>query len=52
MRVLIVEDDALLASGLVTGLGQDGFAADWVSAAEPALHALRLEHFDLLVLDL
>ena len=52
MRVLIVEDDPLLGAGLVTGLGQDGFAADWLTSAEPALHALRLEHFDLLVLDL
>lgn len=52
MRVLIVEDDPLLGPGLVTGLGQDGFAADWVQAVEPALHALRLEHFDLLILDL
>lgn len=52
MRVLIVEDDPLLGAGLKTGLAQDGFVADWVQAAEPALHALRLEHFDLLVLDL
>lgn len=52
MRVLIVEDDRLLGKGLQTGLAQDGFVADWVQAAEPALHALRLEHFDLLVLDL
>jgi two-component system, OmpR family, response regulator QseB len=52
MRVLIVEDDPLLGAGLATGLGQDGFTADWLTAAEPALHALRLEHFDLLVLDL
>ena len=52
MRILIVEDDPLLGPGLVTGLGQDGFAADWVAAVEPALHALRLEHFDALVLDL
>ncbi|AUB81530.1 response regulator [Candidatus Thiodictyon syntrophicum] len=52
MRVLIVEDDPLLGPGLKTGLAQDGFAADWVQAAEPALHALSLEHFDVLVLDL
>jgi two-component system, OmpR family, response regulator QseB len=52
MRILIVEDDSLLGPGLVTGLGQDGFAADWVQAVEPALHALRLEHFDVLILDL
>ena len=52
MRVLIVEDDPLLGAGLRTGLGQDGFAADWLTSAEAALHALRIEHFDLLVLDL
>lgn len=52
MRVLIVEDDPLLGVGLTTGLGQDGFIADWVQTAESALHALRLEHIDLLVLDL
>ncbi|MBK1717843.1 response regulator [Thiocystis violacea] len=52
MRVLIVEDDPLLGPGLQTGLGQDGYAADWVRSAEPAEHALRIEHFDVMVLDL
>lgn len=52
MRILIVEDDALLGSGLKTGLGQDGYAADWVHDADAAEHALRVEHFDLVVLDL
>ncbi len=52
MRILIVEDDTLLGPGLKTGLGQDGYAADWVQDAEAAEHALRIEHFDLLVLDL
>lgn len=52
MRILIVEDDAQLGAGLKTGLGQDGYAADWVQDAEAAEHALRMEHFDLMVLDL
>jgi two-component system response regulator QseB len=52
MRILIVEDDVQLGMGLKTGLGQDGYAADWVQNAEAAEHALRLEHFDLVVLDL
>jgi two-component system response regulator QseB len=52
MRILIVEDDASLGAGLKTGLGQDGYAADWVRDAAAAEHALRLEHFDLMVLDL
>ena len=52
MRILIVEDDAQLGMGLKTGLGQDGYAADWVQDAEAAEHAIRTEHFDLVVLDL
>ena len=52
MRILIVEDDPLLGPGLQTGLGQDGYAADWVQTADAAEHALRIEHFDLMVLDL
>jgi two-component system response regulator QseB len=52
MRILIVEDDALLGAGLKTGLGQDGYAADLVRDAAAAEHALSLDHFDLVVLDL
>lgn len=52
MRVLIVEDDSLLGPGLKTGLAQDGYAADWVQTAALAEHALRVEHFDVAVLDL
>ncbi|MCG6863473.1 MAG: response regulator [Chromatiaceae bacterium] len=52
MRILIVEDDPLLGPGLQTGLRQDGYTADWVRDAEAAEHALQLEHFDLMVLDL
>jgi two-component system, OmpR family, response regulator QseB len=52
MRILIVEDDPQLGKGLKTGLGQDGYAADWVQDAEAAEHAIRMEHFDLVVLDL
>ena len=52
MRILIVEDDPLLGAGLKTGLRQDGYAADLVRDAAAAEHALALEHFDLVVLDL
>lgn len=52
MRILIVEDDPLLGPGLKTGLAQDGYAADWVQNAALAEHALRVEHFDIAVLDL
>jgi two-component system, OmpR family, response regulator QseB len=52
LRVLIVEDDHLLGSGLQIGLGQEGCTAEWLRDAASAVHALRVEHFDALVLDL
>jgi len=41
-RVLIVEDDASLASGLARGLAQAGYAVTVCSSGEQALAALRL----------
>jgi two-component system response regulator QseB len=52
MRILIIEDDQELGRSLRMGLGQDGYAADWVQDAAAAEHAIRMEHFDLVVLDL
>ena len=52
MRVLLVEDDDMIAQGLQTALRQNGFAVDWMGdgrAAEAALHNAR---FDLVLLDL
>jgi two-component system OmpR family response regulator len=51
MRLLIVEDDALLADGLARSLGQSGYAVDWVDSAERALLAIEHESFDLVILD-
>jgi DNA-binding response OmpR family regulator len=52
MRVLLVEDDPLIADVLQTGLRAEGFAADRVESAERADTALLAEHFDLIVLDI
>ena len=52
MRVLLVEDDALLGEGLRAGLRQAGFAVDWVRDGADALHALDTEPFAAVVLDL
>jgi two-component system, OmpR family, response regulator len=52
MRLLIVEDDALLADGLARSLRQSGYAVDWVESAERALLAVEHESFDLVILDL
>jgi two-component system OmpR family response regulator len=51
MRLLIVEDDALLADGLARSLRQSGYAVDWVDSAERALLAIEHESFDLVILD-
>jgi len=52
MRILIIEDDALVADGMRRGLSQSGFAVDHVGSAEQAEAALQQENFDLLLVDL
>ena len=52
MRLLLVEDDALLGDGIRAGLAQEGFAVDWLGDGEAALAALAADRFDLMVLDL
>ena len=51
MRVLIVEDDALLADGLSRMLRRLGHAADAVASGEHGSLALQHEAFDLVLLD-
>jgi len=51
MRILLVEDDELLADGIVTSLSLGGFKVDAVFTGEHALHALSCEQFDLCILD-
>ncbi len=52
MRLLLVEDDALLGRGLRTGLSQAGFAVDWTQTGEDAEAALATTGYDAVVLDL
>jgi two-component system, OmpR family, response regulator QseB len=52
MRVLLVEDDALLGDGIRAGLKQAGFAVDWAQDGHAAKLALETEEYALLVLDL
>ena len=52
MRILLVEDDALLGEGIRAGLRQDGYTLDWVRDGETAARAAATERFDLIVLDL
>ncbi|HEY0746680.1 MAG TPA: response regulator transcription factor [Steroidobacteraceae bacterium] len=52
MRVLLVEDDTMIAEGLQTGLRQQGFAVDWMQDGRSAAGALHTSAFDLVLLDL
>src|SRR6185369_585785 len=52
MRILVVEDDSLLARGLTDLLLRAGHAVDHVATGVQADKALRRASYDLLVLDI
>jgi DNA-binding response OmpR family regulator len=52
MRVLLVEDDTMIAQGLQTALRQDGYTVDWIRDGRSADEALRTSKFDIVLLDL
>jgi two-component system, OmpR family, response regulator len=52
MRILVVEDDKSLGEAMTQSLTHAGYAADWVTNVADALHALSVENFDAMVLDL
>jgi DNA-binding response OmpR family regulator len=52
MRLLLVEDDVLVASGIKLGLSDAGYAVDWVGSAERALEVTVTETFDVAVIDI
>ena len=52
MRILVVEDDRMIAQGLDRALRQEGYAVDGVADGKSAAEALRSSRFDLVLLDL
>jgi two-component system OmpR family response regulator len=52
MRILIAEDDAVLADGLSRSLRAGGYAVDVVACGDAADAALTAQSFDLLILDI
>lgn len=52
MRILLAEDDRIIADGLGRSLRQSGYAVDWVSSGLDADHALTTGSYDLVILDL
>ncbi len=52
MRLLLVEDDTQLGDGLRAVLRQEGYAVDWAKDGEEAELALKVESYDIVLLDL
>ena len=52
MRILLVEDDALLGDGVCAGLRRENNSVDWVKNGETALIAIAETQYDCIILDL
>jgi two-component system OmpR family response regulator len=52
MRLLLVEDNVPLADELISTLGRQGYAVDWLADGRDAIHQGASEPYDLIVLDL
>ena len=52
MRILLAEDDRVIADGLGRSLRQTGYAVDWVADGADADNALLTGSYDLVILDL
>jgi two-component system response regulator QseB len=52
MRLLLVEDDAMIGRSLEQGLRQEGYAVDWVRDGQAARLSLQDEGYALVLLDL
>ena len=51
MRILIVEDDALLARSLARGLGAEGYAVDLAVDGTDGLYLAQDRDYDAMILD-
>ena len=52
MRILVVEDDAMIGASIRTGLQQDGYTVDWARDGEAAELATTTNDYDAILLDL
>lgn len=52
MQLLLVEDDLPLASGLKQALQKSGYAVNHVATGNAALHAVKVERPDIVILDI
>jgi len=51
MRLLLIEDDHHLGTGLKKGLERTGYSVEWLQDGNDGLHAAQAGNFDVMVLD-
>ncbi len=52
MKILLAEDNELLANGIIHALNENNFIINWVNDGEHVSLSLQTEPYDLLILDL
>lgn len=52
MKILLVEDDTMIASGLMYALEQEGYEPFHCMTASDAVHRIKTELYDLAILDM
>ena len=52
VRILLVEDDAMIGEVLCLALRDAAYAVDWLRSGREVLDAVELQHYDLMLLDL
>jgi len=52
MRLLLVEDDQLLAEGVIVALQRAGYSVDWVTNGSDAIATIRATDFSIAIFDL
>ncbi len=52
MRVLLVEDDVFIADSLIDSLEEEAYAVDWAKDGREAILTLKVESYDVILLDL
>ena len=51
MRILIVEDEQAIATFIIQGLTEAGYAVDLAGDGAEALHWVAIAEYDLIILD-
>lgn len=52
MRVLLVEDDAMIGEAIQAALKDAAYAVDWIKDGQIAITTITSQHYDIALLDL